>query len=78
MAKLFKGNDRKILLKASEVAAAIELRDARAADPKPTQKLSTRTRMFSSGVTLGSPPTTEAALLSQFVTLLADKLNETA
>lgn len=53
--KLFKGTDRKLLLKVKQVLAGLVAREARAADPKPTKKLSTRTLMFGA-VPIANPP----------------------
>lgn len=78
MAKLFKGTDRKLLSKAFAAISAIVNRDTRADDPKPTQKLSTRTKMFPSATSIGSPPADAEALLAEMQSQLADRLDATA
>lgn len=45
----FKGKDRRILEKSSQLMDAIDARDVRAGDPKPTSAISTRMKIIDTG-----------------------------
>lgn len=71
-AKLFKGQDRRMLLKEKKVLTSLIARECRTQNPKKTLSLSTRTLMFADSTPFGGTP--EAATInpaSQLALMLA-------